>query len=102
MVDTRVLAGELLYYLRDVDVPLYVWPSGPVPADHYEMTRPFSAKTPEPILYVSLLHCPAKLANEFATFRRLSVERVPLVERKTRLLHFCRLSGYKGAAAGKG
>src|SRR5215813_13286732 len=32
VVDTRELAGELLYYLRDVDVPLYVWPSGPVPA----------------------------------------------------------------------
>jgi 4-amino-4-deoxy-L-arabinose transferase-like glycosyltransferase len=102
VVDTRELAGELLYYLRDVDVPLYVWPAGPVPADHYEMTRPFSAKTPEPILYISLRHCPATLADEFATFRWLSVERVPLVEKKTRRVHFCRLSGYKGAAAGKG
>jgi 4-amino-4-deoxy-L-arabinose transferase-like glycosyltransferase len=96
VVDTRELAGELLYYLRDVDVPLYVWPSGPVPADHYEMTRPFSAKTPEPILYVSLLHCPARLADEFATFRRLSVERVTLVEKKTRLLHS---AGYRATRA---
>jgi hypothetical protein len=30
------------------------------------------------------------------------VERVPLWERKTRRVHFCVLSGYKGAAAGKG
>jgi hypothetical protein len=30
------------------------------------------------------------------------VERVPLVEKKTRQLHFCVLSGYKGAAAVKG
>src|SRR5262245_19522338 len=102
VVDTRELAGELLYYRRDVDVPLYVWPAGPVPADHYEMTRPFSAKTPQPILYISLRHCPATLADEFATFRRLSVERVPLVEKKTRRVHFCKLSGYKDAAAGKG
>ena len=98
----RELAGELLYYLRDIDVPLYVWPSGPVPADHYEMTRPFSAATPEPILYVSLRRCPATLADEFAAFRRFSVERVKLVEKKTRLLHFCRLSGYRGTAARNG
>ncbi|MET0870615.1 MAG: hypothetical protein ABWY15_07020 [Methyloceanibacter sp.] len=56
----------------------------------------------ERVRRMSLLHCPAKVANEFVTFRRLSVERVPLVEKKTRLLHFCKLSGYKGAAAGKG
>ena len=42
LVDTREVAGELLYYLRDVSVPLYVWPTGPTPNDHYEMTRPFN------------------------------------------------------------
>ena len=31
LVDTREMAGELLYYLRDVPTPLYVWPSGPTP-----------------------------------------------------------------------
>jgi 4-amino-4-deoxy-L-arabinose transferase-like glycosyltransferase len=98
MVDTRELAGELLYYLRDVDVPLYVWPSGPVPADHYEMTRPFSAKTPEPILYVSLRPCPAKVTDRFATVRELPLATVPLVEKKARLVHFCVLSGYNGSA----
>ena len=66
------------------------------------MTRPFSAATPEPILYVSLRRCPATLADEFAAFRRFSVERVKLVEKKTRLLHFCRLSGYRGTAARNG
>jgi hypothetical protein len=46
LVDTRELAAELLYCLRDVPVPLYVWPSGPVPMHHSEMTRPFTASTP--------------------------------------------------------
>ena len=99
VVDTRELAGELLYYLRDVPVPLYVWPSGPVPSDHYEMTRPFSAATPEPVLYVSLSHCPSRLAESFASFSRLSVERVRLVAKEMRLVHFCRLAGYKGMPA---
>lgn len=41
LVDTRELAAELLYYLRDDPTPLYVWSSGPIPMHHYEMTRPF-------------------------------------------------------------
>lgn len=99
VVDTRELAGELLYYLRDVKVPLYVWPSGPVPSDHYEMTRPFTAAAPEPVLYISLTRCPEDLATSFGAFERLGMERVTLVKTKTRQLHFCRLSGYKGGPA---
>jgi 4-amino-4-deoxy-L-arabinose transferase-like glycosyltransferase len=97
LVDTREMAGELLYYLRDVPVPLYVWPSGPTPADHYEMTRPFTAASPEPVLYVSLKRCPGSLAKAFGQITELGVERVPLVAAKSRLLHFCRLADYKGA-----
>ncbi|HEX7533159.1 MAG TPA: glycosyltransferase family 39 protein, partial [Methyloceanibacter sp.] len=29
LVDTREIAAELLYYMRDSTVPLYVWPAGP-------------------------------------------------------------------------
>lgn len=96
LVDTREMAGELLYYLRDVPTPLYVWPTGPTPHDHYEMTRPFTAESPEPVLYVSLKRCPASLAKSFGQMTYLSVERVRLVENKSRLLHFCRLADYKG------
>ena len=69
LVDTREMAGELLYYLRDVPTPLYVWPSGPMPTDHYEMTRPFTAASPEPVLYVSLKPCPPSLAKSFGRSR---------------------------------
>ena len=96
LVDTREMAGELLYYLRDVSVPLYVWPTGPTPNDHYEMTRPFTA-SPEPVLYVSLKPCPASLAKAFGQITDLGIERVTLVAAKSRELHFCRLADYKGA-----
>ena len=99
LVDTREMAGELLYYLRDVPIPLYVWPSGPTPKDHYEMTRPFTAASPEPVLYVSLKRCPERLAKSFDSFTHLGIERVRLVEAKSRLLHFCRLADYKGPRA---
>jgi 4-amino-4-deoxy-L-arabinose transferase-like glycosyltransferase len=96
LVDTREMAGELLYYLRDVPTPLYVWPSGPTPNDHYEMTRPFTAETPEPILYVSLRRCPPNLTTLFGSFKLLGIEQVPLVKEQQRTLHFCRLADYHG------
>lgn len=97
VVDTRELAGELLYYLRDEPIPLYVLPTGPRPSDHYELTRPFTAATPQPILFVSLSKCPDKFLNSFAEAIRLDMVPVPLIETRVRLLHFCRLAGYKGS-----
>jgi 4-amino-4-deoxy-L-arabinose transferase-like glycosyltransferase len=99
LVDSREMAAELLYYLRDVPTPLYVWPSGPTPTDHYEMTRPFTAATPEPILFVSLKPCPPRITKWFGTFESLGVEPVKLVEKETRALHFCRLADFDGTSS---
>ena len=96
LVDTREIAAELLYYMRDSTVPLYVWPAGPVPTDQYEMTRAYGQGAPEPVLFVSLKRCPANLKNSFGEVVQLGTETKILVETKTRILHFCRLSGYKG------
>ena len=96
LVDTREMAAELLYYMRDSTVPLYVWPAGPVPTDQYEMTRAYRQGAPEPVLFVSLKRCPANLKNSFGEVVELGTETRVLVETKTRILHFCRLSGYKG------
>ena len=99
LVDTRELASEFLYYLRDIPIPLYVWPSGPTPKYHYEMTRPFTSASPEPVLFVSLSGCPADFTKLFGTFTNLGNQRVRLVEAKSRILHFCRLADYKGQSA---
>jgi 4-amino-4-deoxy-L-arabinose transferase-like glycosyltransferase len=99
LVDTRELASEFLYYLRDVPTPLYVWPLGPTPTYHYEMTRPFTAASPEPVLFVSLKPCPAYFTKSFGEFVRLGQQRVRLVEAKSRTLHFCRLAHYRGQPA---
>jgi len=96
LVDSREMAAELLYYLRDLDTPLYVWPLGAVPHDHYEMTRPFTAGSPEPVLYVTLRRCPGRLVKSFGESSIVSVERVRLIEAKSRLLHFCRLADFNG------
>jgi hypothetical protein len=90
------LAAELLYYLRDSKVRLFVWPSGPSPTDHYEMTRAYASGAPEPVLFVSLKRCPRGLLASFQKVNDLGVTSKPLVKSKTRVLHFCRLAGYKG------
>ncbi len=96
LVDTREIAAELLYYMRDSTVPLYVWPAGPVPTDQYEMTRAYRQGAPEPVLFVSLKRCPSNLKDSFGEVVELGTETEILVKTKTRMLHFCRLSGYKG------
>jgi hypothetical protein len=96
LVHTREMAAEMLYYLRDSKVPLYVWAPGPEPHDHYEMTRPFTAKEKEPILFISLRRCPPVITGAFTDFKLLGIERVGLVEARVRNVHFCRLAGYKG------
>ncbi|HZP08692.1 ArnT family glycosyltransferase [Methyloceanibacter sp.] len=97
LLDTRETAAELLYYLRDSKVPLYVWRSQAAPSNHYEMTRAYGAGAPEPVLFVSLRSCPPRsLTQAFAETTELGATTVPLVKDKARVLHFCRLAGYKG------
>lgn len=98
LVDTRDLAAELLYYMRDVQTPLYVWKRRPTPHHHYEMTRPFVAGTPEPVLFVSLVPCRSSVTRRFANVTPLPEVRIPLVKEETRTVYACRLSGFRGMA----
>jgi hypothetical protein len=69
-----------------------------VPGDHYEMTRAYRTGAPEPVLFVSLKRCPTQgLTQSFAEITDLGTATERLVEAKTRVLHFCRLTGYKGS-----
>lgn len=100
LVNTREMAGELLYYLRGTDVPLYVWTRGETTHNHFEMTRPFVADTPEPILFVSRRPCPGSITDAFGEVAEFQAERVPLVRDQTRLIYTCRLMGFKGVEDG--
>jgi len=94
LVPDREMAAELLYYLRDLPVPLYVWPRGETPHHHYEMTRPFTAEAPEPVLFVSQRPCPASFSQNFSTVEVFAPVHVPLIEDETRALYMCRLEGF--------
>jgi 4-amino-4-deoxy-L-arabinose transferase-like glycosyltransferase len=50
----RALTAELLYYLRTTPVPITAWRSGERPKDHFQLTRPFTKGSPEPVLLVAI------------------------------------------------
>lgn len=95
-VDGRDLAAELLYYLRDSNVPLFVIGYRDVPANHFEMMRPYREGAPEPVLFVSLRADPRKALKKFRSVTFLGSETIPGGGRKGRTLRFYRLSGLAG------
>ncbi len=93
LVDTRDLAAELLYYMRDEPTPLYVWKRRPEPHHHYEMTP----SSPGPrSRFCSCRWCPAAITRHFTSVTDPPAIRVPLVKQETRTVYACRLSGFRG------
>ena len=66
LTDERALTAELLYYLRDLPLPMTAWQEGAAAADQYEMTLRISKATPEPVLYVTGKAAQHLIAGRFA------------------------------------
>lgn len=93
VIDDRGTLAEHLYYLRDLDVPILAWPSGPVPKDHYEMTRPYRGEAPA--LLVSQSPGPKAILDRFA-ISELRLEREPRPDvRDWRAVALYRLDDYR-------
>ncbi len=71
LADDRAIVAELVYYLREVPVPVLAWKGGDQPRDHYELTRPYRTGSPQPVLLVSLTPDIASIAERFQTVRAL-------------------------------
>ncbi len=93
--DDRAMTAELLYYLRNEPTPILAWPPG-APHDHFEMTRPFTAATPSPVLLVRADDdVPPALAS-FASVEKVGDRMLPAGEYAKRHVTFYSLAGYKG------
>jgi len=99
-VDGRDLAAELLYYLRDSKVPLFVITIRDVPTN-FETTRPYRPGAPEPVLFVSLREQSRAATDQFKSATFLGSEKIPTGGRKERTLRFYSLSGFAGKQAGQ-
>ncbi|MGD9828634.1 MAG: ArnT family glycosyltransferase [Hyphomicrobiaceae bacterium] len=95
LTDDRSVTAELLYYLRDEAVEILAWRATGRPRDHYELTRPFSARTGSPVLLVTLKPDPGPLLARFETVRLVAERQVPAGLGKPRRVRFYALSGYK-------
>jgi hypothetical protein len=93
--DDRAVTAELLYYLRDEPTPILAWAPG-VPRDHFEMTRPFTAATPSPVLLVRADDDVPPALKSFASVEKVGDRMLPAGEHTQRHVTFYSLAGYKG------
>lgn len=49
----RMLLAELLYYGRDLSVPMRMWSRHARPRNHFELTRPFASSEGQRVLFVT-------------------------------------------------
>jgi hypothetical protein len=96
LTDDRQVTAELLYYLRQADIPILAWREGGRPRDHYELKRPFGRGSPEPVLLVTLRRTPPKLLEAFAAADLISEQEIALGATGSRRFRFYLLTGYKG------
>jgi hypothetical protein len=95
-VDSRELAAELLYYLRDSNVRLFAIAGRDEPASTFEMTRPYRTGAPEPVLFVSLRPQSREAFRQFRSVTFLGSIAIPGAKSEGRTLRFYRLSGFAG------
>jgi len=95
LTDDRAVTSELLYYMRGEPTPVLAWRQG-APHDHFELTRPFTAKTTGPVLLVRLGSDAGRVPSAFATAQRIGDRTLPAGENAQRQVTFYALSGYKG------
>jgi len=87
----------LLYYMRDAGIPIVSWRGDGPPSDHFEMTRPITAQTPEPILLVTRRSSIGGMGGSFDSVSKLGQESFPAGLTESRTLHFYRLEGFRRA-----
>lgn len=91
----RVVAAELIYYLRDHETPVKMWKPNPAPHNHYEMTRPFTSDIKGQVLYVTDKKPSQELIGSFRESRLLGVVDIPASASKKRRFTYYVLSGLK-------
>ena len=98
ITDERAMTAELLYYMRGEATPVLAWTGGLKPQDHYEMKRPFTTASPQPVLLVALRHDRDKVLARFADVVALGDVDIPAGAGPPRRVSFFQLSGFKGFA----
>lgn len=94
LTDDRSVTAELLYYMRDEPTRVVTWFPGGRPNDHYELTRPFTASTGEPVLFVTLARDPGAVTRRFKAVTDLGAREIPAGKTARRRVAFFSLAEY--------
>ena len=97
LTNSRSDTAALLYYGRDLQQPLYVWRADAAPANHFELTRPFTARSPTPSLFLSSTDDVSGIAEHFTTVKPLGARTIQIDQFSTRTVYLYALSGYDGS-----
>ena len=95
LTDNREVIGELVYYLRDTSLPVLIWLRGEPPRNQFEITHPFTASAPEPLLYVTLVTGKTSGPKHFDTVKKLETQSFPSEGAPVREGRFYLLRGYE-------
>ncbi len=96
IADERALSAELLYYMRHDPTPLLAWRTSGKPNDHYELTRPFTAASKDPVLLVAMRRDASDILARFTRVRELGRKSLAVGRTSSRSIAFYQLSGYRG------
>lgn len=94
LTDDRSVTAELLYYMREDSTPVLAWQTGPRPADHYELTRPFTSAVKGPVLLVGLGGKRPALLEKFEQSKAIKTRKLAAGAGKPRDVTFFVLEGY--------
>ncbi len=89
----REVAAALLYYGRTLDLPVFAWRDAQ-PRNHFELSRPFTVRSPTPVLFVGPRPPSSGITRHFRQFVTLNTLAVPAGAFGARTLHFAILDEF--------
>ncbi len=99
IADQRDIAASLIYYTRRSGLPVLSWRTSPVFNHQFDIDRPLTLGSPEPLLYVTGCRLPSRLVSHFTTVEMLPPVTAPSGRRSSRTLQVYKLAGNRGGAA---
>jgi len=100
--DVHFEIASLLYYWRDQPEQILSWAEYPTPDNNFDVTRPFSAAAPQPILYVTACLNVMPLSDYFGSVEPLGEIIAPSGPTTTRYFRVYKLSGPRGPIPPRG
>jgi 4-amino-4-deoxy-L-arabinose transferase-like glycosyltransferase len=96
VADQRAVIAELLYYLRDANLPIYAWRSQAVPADQFDMDIPLTSNARQPVLAVMDCPSPSRFEKSFTSVTALPDVVAASGPRSSRTFRAFKLDGGNG------